>query len=792
LLRNYFHKNNFYEINTPLLSFSTKEYGDGSFVVCSKLNPGKFYSLPHSPQLYKQYIIATMGESIKKYYQIAHNFRPEIGDAYHSQEFQQIDFEIHDPDIKDIIEVIKSVVNLAFSTKDITPTFINMRYDDAIKKYGSNSPDLRFLHAKFKYNNDSVFFELNKKSILDIDGLINVLKDFPEIKSQTENTIYNFITSKEYRNKLGLFRNELIKEKILINDNEWSFIFLTELPLFVKSNGRITTFHHPQSKPSKDTIIEYDKLSEEELLSLKTESCDLIINGLELAGGNVRIHDYDIQKSILTLVGYSQKELDTTHEPILSLLKEFPDYRSGGAAIGLERIIMLLTGSNSLSEITAFPMKSSGEEYFGGPFKLTEDEFMNFGIQNVSDIILESRKSAIQIVTDNNNYIHDEIHILNVEKNILKLAEEESFSSNELLSLLLSAHWHDVGKNDHLAIEKIPHEKASIDLFKKWAKENDLPKDIIKITCTIIDSHRNRSAKKEIEDSLSGILWDADKLDIINKERCIGIINYYEQQRIFDTEFNYLDTIIFWKSIDENFKKKFHTKKAVEIFNINYSAFKIFVQNKYEKHILKSKKIIGIGGSEPISDVHKKMEKLILASVKNKNFCYIPIAVFNNQKILKKTNKYVKKVKEYYKSLDKEIAFVSVTPDDNINDVVKKINNSNIIYISGGDTEFLISKLKDKKIIKALKKAYETGKYILGNSAGILSLLSDTFSIDTQNIEHKYTGIGLLNDVIIIVHYDNSKKTIVERIRIKFPEKKIITLTESAAVLFLDEKQIFY
>jgi aspartyl-tRNA synthetase len=792
LIRNYFHESNFYEISTPLLSFPTKEYGDGSFIVSSKLNPGEFYSLPHSPQLYKQCIIATIGESIKKYYQIAHNFRPEIGDSYHSQEFQQIDFEIHDPKIEDIIEIIKEVVNLAFSTKGITPVFINMNYDEAISKYGSDSPDLRFSKAELQYNNDSVLFELNVNSVIDTDRLSDVLKQFSEIECKNESTKYKFVVSKNKRSQLGLLRNELIKEKILKNDTEWSFIFLTKLPLFIKSNGKTTTFHHPQSKPSKDIKTNFDEMSDDDLLSLKTDSCDLIINGLEVAGGNVRIHDHDLQKAILTFIGNTQEELETTHQPILSILKKFPEYKSGGAAIGVERIVLLLTSSKSLSEVTAFPMTSSGKEYFGGPFKLTEEEYVDIGIQSVPDIIIESRKSAISIVTENNNYIHEKNHIINVESNILKLVEKKSLSPNESLSLILSAHWHDVGKNDHQSIEEIPHEKKSINLFQNWARKNDLPKEITKTTCAIIDSHRNRSAKREIDNFLSGILWDADKLDIINVERCIGIMNNYEQRNFFDTEFNYLDTISFWKSIDENFEKKFHTKKAVKMFNQNYPAFKTYVQKVYEKYIVKSKKIIGIGGSEPISDTQKKLEKLILNSVEGKNFCYIPIATFNNRELIEKTDEYVQKVKKHYKSLDKKINFVSVSINDNANDIVDKISNSNIIYISGGDTEFLIKKLKDKEIREALKKAYEMGKYIIGNSAGILALLSDSVSIDDNNVARIYNGIGLLDDYIVIVHYDNSKKILAEKFRDEFPEKELIILKESEAVLFLDKKRIFY
>ncbi|MEI6304626.1 MAG: amino acid--tRNA ligase-related protein [Candidatus Taylorbacteria bacterium] len=520
-----FHKKGFKEINTPILSFPTKEYGDGEFVVVSKLQPGKFYSLPHSPQLYKQYLLARFPE-LKAYYQIASNFRPEIGDNTHAQEFHQIDFEIANLSLDDVRRTIEQICSKAFSLIDIRPTYTVMRFEDSVCLYGSDSPDLRYSGGEFRNDGKEVYFEIPIRDVLDLQKLKSQLRARTGVSMRIGPKSFVFASQKGNLYILGDFRNRLIKNYVLRLHSKWSFVWLIDLPLFKRDgNGQISTFHHPQMSPMSHYAFWKAAKSKDinEVLSLRGNGCELIVNGMELGGGNVRNNDLKIQKEILNICGVSDTSLRSTFKPLLDMLRSHPNYKSSGAAVGLDRLMMLLTKSDSLSDNRAFPQDNNGTEYFGGPSNVSMSDLQELGLDYEHPIITQSRQTAIRLVEANNNFIHDRKHIQNVEQNAVAIAINEGVLPDEILILRLAAHWHDVGRNDWLPREIEPHAEISMKAFREWANTMGMPNSVITPVELLIKEHDELS-KIEHPDKLLKILQDGDRLDVINVERVQRIL----------------------------------------------------------------------------------------------------------------------------------------------------------------------------------------------------------------------------------------------------------------------------
>lgn len=371
-IREYFYKNSFIEISTPVLSFPTKEYGDGEFIAISKLHPGKYYSLPHSPQLYKQYLIAGLGEEGVKYFQLASNFRPEMGDATHAQEFQQLDFEIANADVFLIKQVISDVVKLAFSIVGIKVKYIELTYEYCVSHFGSDSPDLRYSNEIEEDPKGRLTIVFKRKDIIKRKLFKELVSLYDGLELCERKNVFIVHGGRDKIFLLGELRNKLIHSGALKLYRDWSFVWIKDLPLFVtRECGGLRTFHHPQMAPLDDNLKKLDLRS---LLKIKSAGCELIVNGIEVAGGNVRNHRYGIQRQILCIVGSTIKELATTYKPLLTLLKHFPNYRSGGAAIGFDRLMMLLTDSKDIRNVQPFPMSLDGLDFMGGPWPLSEDE----------------------------------------------------------------------------------------------------------------------------------------------------------------------------------------------------------------------------------------------------------------------------------------------------------------------------------------------------------------------------------------------------------------------------------
>lgn len=375
-IREYFFNKGFLEISTPILSFPTKEYGDGEYIVLSKLHSSKCYSLPHSPQLYKQFLVACMGGNAK-YFQLASNFRPEPGDATHVQEFQQLDFEIAKATVETIQNVVSDVIKLAFSAIGAKVHFIQLDYDESIRLYGNDSPDLRHESVIESATNNNIYITFKRDDIINLKKFREIVASYNTFDIIESSHALQIQGAHKQRHLLGDIRSVLISNDILRLCNKWSFVWLTNLPLFsTGNNNSIKTYHHPQMSPAQNNNQDLGKLQRTELLKLRGAGCDLIINGIEVAGGNVRNNNYQIQKQILKITGCANHEIATTYKPLLTLLKNFPNYSSGGAAIGFDRMMMLLTNNKNIRDAQPFPMSPDGKDFMGGPWQTAEGEII--------------------------------------------------------------------------------------------------------------------------------------------------------------------------------------------------------------------------------------------------------------------------------------------------------------------------------------------------------------------------------------------------------------------------------
>ncbi len=423
----------FLEIETPYLTRSTPE-GARDFLVPVRLQPGSWYALPQSPQLFKQLLMVA---GMERYYQIARCFRDEDFRADRQPEFTQLDIEMSFIDQADILAVAEKLLVKVWKEAvgyDIPTPIPHMTYADAMSNYGSDKPDLRFdlklveLTSFFASTPFRVFQAPYVGSVVmpggadsprrELDawqdwakargarGLAYILVNAdgtlggPVAKNISEEEQAGIVTASGAKPGdavffaagersaslalLGAVRLEVGKRCGLINEGAWEFVWIVDAPMFEPTdNGGWTAVHHPFTGPKP----EFAKTFKEDPASALAYAYDIVLNGTELGGGSIRIHDREIQKDVFTVIGLSDEEANSKFGFLLEAFNYGPPPH-GGIALGLDRVCALLTGSDSIREVIAFPKTASGgDPLTGAPTPITPAQRKESGIDWVPEVI---------------------------------------------------------------------------------------------------------------------------------------------------------------------------------------------------------------------------------------------------------------------------------------------------------------------------------------------------------------------------------------------------------------------
>ncbi len=432
LVRNYLAKYGFTEVETPILCRSTPE-GARDYLVPSRISKGEFYALPQSPQLYKQLL---MVGGMDRYFQIARCFRDEDLRADRQPEFSQIDIEMSFVDEEDIWSMTEGLMKEIF--KDIKgidlPEFKRIPYDTCMERYGSDKPDLRFdmplynvsevfANTEFKVfenclNEGGIIQAMNVKNGADkfsrkqLDKLqdyvkvygakalanlkltaegfagsvTKVLSDAEKEALRTmlnieENDIVFFVADKKKvaQSSLGALRVKLGHDLDLINKDAYEFLWVTDFPMFEydENEKRYVAAHHPFTSPNLEDV---DKLLSDPA-HCYSRAYDLVLNGYELLSGSIRIHDQKLQEKVFEAIGMT---LEEAHEKFSWFMDAFqygtPPH--GGVGIGLERLTMILAGTDNIRDVVAFPKTASASDLMAqAPSPVDPAQLKELGIE---------------------------------------------------------------------------------------------------------------------------------------------------------------------------------------------------------------------------------------------------------------------------------------------------------------------------------------------------------------------------------------------------------------------------
>ncbi len=432
-IRNFLSERGFYELETPMLTKSTPE-GARDYLVPSRTFPGKFFALPQSPQLFKQLLMVA---GFERYFQIARCFRDEDLRADRQPEFTQLDIEMSFVfDERPIAELIETLLCFLFERElgvPIARPFTRLRYAEAIERYGSDKPDLRFglelldlsaavqgaefrvftealitggavkailLPAGAKYSR-SQLTELEKQAqSLGAKGLIwakftdggmeSPIAKFlsPQIVAQLQKTsaaragdlLLMVAGDRKLANAvLGQLRLELGRREQLIAPNLWRFCWVVDFPLFQwdEQEQRLVSEHHPFTSPKADDLA----LLEREPLRVRANAYDLVLNGVEIGGGSIRIHQSELQQKIFELLGLSKAETEAKFGFFLRAL-EYGAPPHGGIALGLDRLVMLMAGAESIRDVITFPKTNTAYcPLTGAPVAVSEAQLRELSIE---------------------------------------------------------------------------------------------------------------------------------------------------------------------------------------------------------------------------------------------------------------------------------------------------------------------------------------------------------------------------------------------------------------------------
>lgn len=433
LARDYFDSQGFTEVETPMMIKSTPE-GARDYLVPSRVSPGSFYALPQSPQMYKQLLMVA---GTDRYMQIVKCFRDEDLRADRQPEFTQIDLEMSFVDQDDVIEIQEGFLKRVFKELmniEIETPFPRISYQEAMERYGSDKPDTRFgfelkklndivSGCEFKVFTDALAAGGDVRGICitggasqytrkKIDKLTEAVKSYGAkgmvwIKIEEDkiaSSVNKFFSPEELGkiadvfeakagdliliisdkkqvvfDSLGFLRRHIAGEMGLLDDHQYNLLWVVDFPLYEydEETGEYHAKHHPFTSPNPEDL---DRL-ESDPGSVKAQAYDIVLNGVELGGGSIRIHDRNLQERMFRVLGLSQEEIDEKFGFLVEAFK-YSAPPHGGLAYGLDRLVMLLTHQSSIREVIAFPKNQAAQCMVSqAPSPVSEEQLAELGIR---------------------------------------------------------------------------------------------------------------------------------------------------------------------------------------------------------------------------------------------------------------------------------------------------------------------------------------------------------------------------------------------------------------------------